>query len=97
DRYKVFIDLFNVSSFLIPRGFLPKLSDEMKVKLSVALMDGMNNTCYTKNNNQQSVESKVSATNNKTVSGLENGDHKDIDEKSNMMPNDLFKPTLDRK
>ncbi|CAF1532180.1 unnamed protein product [Didymodactylos carnosus] len=29
-RYQVFIDLFNVASFLIPMEYLPKLSEKMK-------------------------------------------------------------------
>ncbi|CAF1008899.1 unnamed protein product [Adineta ricciae] len=36
DRYKVFVDLFNLASFLIPREFLPKLTTEMKMRLAVA-------------------------------------------------------------
>lgn len=40
DRYKVFIDLFNLASFLIPREFLPKLTKEMKMRLAVANVDG---------------------------------------------------------
>ena len=40
DRYKVFIDLFNLASFLIPREFLPKLTTEMKMRLAVANVDG---------------------------------------------------------
>ena len=36
DRYKVFIDLFNLASFLIPREFIPKLTTEMKMRLAVA-------------------------------------------------------------
>ncbi|CAF1573502.1 unnamed protein product, partial [Rotaria sordida] len=36
DRYKVFIDLFNLASFIIPREFLPKLTSEMKMRLAVA-------------------------------------------------------------
>ena len=39
DRYKVFIDLFNLASFLIPREFIPKLTNEMKVCLSTASVD----------------------------------------------------------
>lgn len=30
DRYKVFLDLFNLSTFLIPREYLPPLDFEMK-------------------------------------------------------------------
>ncbi|CAF3126833.1 unnamed protein product [Rotaria socialis] len=39
DRYKVFIDLFNLASFLIPREFLPKLTTEMKMRLAIANID----------------------------------------------------------
>ncbi|CAF5203384.1 unnamed protein product, partial [Rotaria magnacalcarata] len=39
DRYKVFIDLFNLASFLIPREFLPKLTAEMKMRLAFANND----------------------------------------------------------
>ena len=34
DRYKVFLDLFNLASFLIPRDRIPPLSSRMKLKLS---------------------------------------------------------------
>jgi tryptophan 2,3-dioxygenase len=44
DRYKVFIDLFNLASFLIPREFIPKLTSEMKLRLSVASVDGTTET-----------------------------------------------------
>ncbi|OAD61199.1 Tryptophan 2,3-dioxygenase [Eufriesea mexicana] len=34
-RYKVFLDLFNLSTFLIPRHMIPPLTKQMKTKLSV--------------------------------------------------------------
>lgn len=34
DRYKVFIDLFNLSTFLIPRDVIPPLTADMKFKLA---------------------------------------------------------------
>lgn len=34
DRYKVFLDLFNISTFLIPRSCIPKLTSDMSKKLS---------------------------------------------------------------
>ena len=40
DRYKIFLDLFNLASFLIPREFIPKLTNEMRIRLSVASVDG---------------------------------------------------------
>ncbi|UJR14691.1 hypothetical protein I4U23_001684 [Adineta vaga] len=43
DRYKVFIDLFNLASFLIPREFIPKLTNEMRIRLSVAKVHGTSN------------------------------------------------------
>ena len=36
DRYKVFLDLFNLSTFLIPRHMIPSLTKQMKTKLSIA-------------------------------------------------------------
>lgn len=33
DRYKVFLDLFNLSTFLIPREYIPPLNKDMKSKL----------------------------------------------------------------
>ncbi|XP_006622334.1 tryptophan 2,3-dioxygenase isoform X1 [Apis dorsata] len=36
DRYKVFLDLFNLSTFLIPRHMIPPLTKEMKSMLSVS-------------------------------------------------------------
>ncbi|XP_066146898.1 tryptophan 2,3-dioxygenase [Euwallacea fornicatus] len=33
DRYKVFVDLFNLSTFLIPRSHIPKLTSSMRSKL----------------------------------------------------------------
>ncbi len=35
DRYKVFVDLFNLSTFLIPRNCIPPLTAAMKRRLSV--------------------------------------------------------------
>ncbi|KAG8239902.1 hypothetical protein J437_LFUL019496 [Ladona fulva] len=35
DRYKVFLDLFNLSTFLIPRTHIPPLTKGMKNKLSM--------------------------------------------------------------
>jgi hypothetical protein len=40
DRYKIFIDLFNLASFLIPREFIPKLTREMRLRLSTASIEG---------------------------------------------------------
>lgn len=36
DRYKVFLDLFNLSSFLLPREYIPKLTSRMKSRLSIS-------------------------------------------------------------
>ena len=43
DRYKVFVDLFNLSTFLIPRHAIPPLSSNMKKQLSLR-NDGSNNS-----------------------------------------------------
>ncbi len=46
DRYKVFVDLFNLSTYLVPRAYIPKLSNRLKRRLSVLsadqLMDDIN-------------------------------------------------------
>ncbi|XP_011265180.1 tryptophan 2,3-dioxygenase [Camponotus floridanus] len=39
DRYKIFLDLFNLSTFLIPRHMIPPLTKQMKIKLSIAWSD----------------------------------------------------------
>jgi len=41
DRYKVFNDLFNLATYLIPRHYIPPLSRNMKRELSVLLHDFM--------------------------------------------------------
>ncbi|XP_064636676.1 tryptophan 2,3-dioxygenase-like isoform X2 [Lineus longissimus] len=46
DRYKVFIDLFNLSTYLIPRHLIPPLSKRMKCKLSI--MEDSLSTCIHK-------------------------------------------------
>ena len=35
DRYKVFLDLFNLSTYLIPREYIPPLSHQMRRSLSI--------------------------------------------------------------
>ncbi len=35
DRYKVFVDLFNLSTFLLPREYIPPLTPVMKRRLSI--------------------------------------------------------------
>lgn len=35
DRYKVFLDLFNLSTFILPRKYIPPLSRKMKSRLSI--------------------------------------------------------------
>lgn len=42
DRYKVFVDLFNLSNFLLPREAIPPLSDKMKKRLSILGRDRLN-------------------------------------------------------
>ncbi|ODM97837.1 Tryptophan 2,3-dioxygenase [Orchesella cincta] len=41
DRYKVFLDLFNLSTFIVPRDCVPQLTNQMKYRLSlVEAVDG---------------------------------------------------------
>eukprot|EP00118_Oscarella_pearsei_P006461 m.29151 g.29151 ORF g.29151 m.29151 type:complete len:406 (+) comp31139_c0_seq1:27-1244(+) len=39
DRYKIFLDFFNLSSYIIPRWYIPPLSEEMKDLLAVHFTD----------------------------------------------------------
>ncbi|XP_048243947.1 tryptophan 2,3-dioxygenase-like [Haliotis rufescens] len=39
DRYKVFLDLFNLSTYLVPRAYIPRLSSRLKRRLSVLSTD----------------------------------------------------------
>lgn len=39
DRYKVFLDLFNTSTFLIPRAYIPPLTRSLKRQLSILCHD----------------------------------------------------------
>ena len=41
DRYKVFVDLFNLSTYLVPRAYIPALTDRMKRRLSVLSAEQM--------------------------------------------------------
>ncbi|CAF1190238.1 unnamed protein product [Rotaria sordida] len=56
DRYKIFIDLCNLASFLIPREFIPKLTSAMRLRLSIASVDGIldeENECQTPDTNSE--------------------------------------------
>jgi len=37
DRYKVFVDLFNLSTFLVPRQYSPALTQRMQRNLSMII------------------------------------------------------------
>lgn len=41
DRYKVFLDLFNLSTYLIPRAYIPPLTERMKRRLSMLTSDSL--------------------------------------------------------
>nr|KAG5686942.1 hypothetical protein BaRGS_029480 [Batillaria attramentaria] len=41
DRYKVFVDLFNLSTYLIPRAYIPPLTERMKRRLSVLCAEAL--------------------------------------------------------
>ncbi len=65
DRYKVFIDLFNLASFLIPREFLPKLTTEMKMRLAVASLE-----CSQNDDKQEQEAHRISGKTNGKEDGL---------------------------
>jgi len=39
DRYKVFIDLFNLSTYIVPRSYTPQLTQRMQRSLSVIAIE----------------------------------------------------------
>ncbi|KAF7400773.1 hypothetical protein HZH66_005957 [Vespula vulgaris] len=53
DRYKVFLDLFNLSTFLIPRHLIPPLTKQMKTRLSIS-WNG-----WSTDNNQNNAENNI--------------------------------------
>lgn len=69
DRYKVFIDLFNLASFLIPREFIPKLTNEMKIRLSTANVAAVNQT-----ENDDDHPSRTKTTESLSENGLMNAE-----------------------
>jgi len=42
DRYKVFIDLFNLSTYIVPRSYTPQLTQRMQRSLSVMAIEQLN-------------------------------------------------------
>lgn len=64
DRYKVFVDLFNLSTFLIPRTHIPKLTPDMRIRL-----------CLWQNGHTEEVKE-----NGKGLETKENGFEEDTDE-----------------
>lgn len=43
DRYKVFLDLFNLSTFLIPRDRIPPLTEQMQTRLNIGRQQSSRN------------------------------------------------------
>ncbi|XP_050417225.1 tryptophan 2,3-dioxygenase [Patella vulgata] len=41
DRYKIFLDLFNLSTYIIPRAYIPPMNNRMKRRLSVLSVEEM--------------------------------------------------------
>lgn len=52
DRYKVFLDLFNLSTFLIPRESIPPLTSEMKQALNMGWKKPQNDEMPVSSNGQ---------------------------------------------
>ncbi len=77
----MFIDLFNLASFLVPREFLPKLTTEMKMRLAVANVEPL------ENDNTQDLEAH-------RISGKTAGQHKK-DNEDGLMSKDDFHPVTD--
>ncbi len=61
----MFLDLFNLASFLIPREFLPKLTTEMKMRLAVANVQSSEN-----DNKEEQEPHRISGKTNNKEDGL---------------------------
>ncbi|XP_044735927.1 tryptophan 2,3-dioxygenase [Chrysoperla carnea] len=58
DRYKVFLDLFNLSTFLIPRSLIPPLTSAMKSRLNLS-WGMMNNNHHESEDNSSRASSRA--------------------------------------
>lgn len=59
DRYKVFVDLFNLSTFLIPRDMIPPLTNKMKSHLCLTWGTQTHKTTETKSELENSLEKSM--------------------------------------
>ncbi|XP_033127141.1 tryptophan 2,3-dioxygenase-like [Anneissia japonica] len=53
DRYKVFLDLYNLSSFLVPKEYIPPLTDTMQRRLSMTVLSSSLTVHETSLNNSE--------------------------------------------
>ncbi|KAJ8938764.1 hypothetical protein NQ314_011362 [Rhamnusium bicolor] len=72
DRYKVFVDLFNLSTFLIPRSYIPPLTPTMRSHLCLW---GNGSIGYSSNN----TNGKSTTTENGKGDVIENGKNENIE------------------
>ncbi|KPJ06985.1 Tryptophan 2,3-dioxygenase [Papilio machaon] len=59
DRYKVFLDLFNLSTFLLPRSLIPPLDDGMKRSLNLTWGDNIKENGQNGQNGQNGLEASL--------------------------------------
>lgn len=52
DRYKVFLDLFNLSTFLLPRSLIPPLDDGIKKDLNLTWGDHIKENGHAEKNGE---------------------------------------------
>lgn len=69
DRYKVFLDLFNLSTFILPRKHIPPLSRQMKTRLSIREDPPLNQANRLCNNEEDSKSQSGSSTGGLETSG----------------------------
>lgn len=77
DRYKVFLDLFNLSTFLIPRNYIPPLTRQMKSQLRVIEdQETVEEKGCEKSSKITSVSSTSAFVSSRSPCPLENGEEK---------------------
>jgi len=57
DRYKVFLDLFNLPSFLVPRQYIPLLNPSMRARLSTHFVSESDSAMYSQSDDSDELNS----------------------------------------
>ncbi|PVD34911.1 hypothetical protein C0Q70_06192 [Pomacea canaliculata] len=73
DRYKVFVDLFNLSTYLIPRAYIPPLTERLKRRLSILCAEALADHDDTENDGITSGRNRTRGVDENEVNGVTSG------------------------